>query len=122
MHDSADARRINIGKLAADAGYDLEDAHRLGRLDMGINTLIPPLAGRPRKDGGAPSGRWRRLMSKLLGTKKGRRTSGYSQRWQNETANSMMKRNACSALRARSDKARGRELALRVLTHNLGLL
>jgi hypothetical protein len=115
-------RRVNVGKLAADAGYDSEQAHRLGRLDMGIKTLIPPLIGRRRKDGGPPSGRWRRLMSKLLGTKKGRRKIGYTQRWQSETVNSMMKRNAGSALRARSDGARSRELALRVLTHNLGLL
>jgi hypothetical protein len=115
-------RRIGINKLAADAGYDSEDAHRLARQDMRIKTLIPPLIGRPRKDGGPPGGRWRRVMSKLLGTKAGRRKSGYSQRWQSETANSMMKRNAGSALRARSDQSRSREFALRVLTHNLGLL
>jgi Transposase DDE domain len=114
-------RRINLGKVAADAGYDSEPAHRLARQDMGIKSLIPPLTGRPRKDGGPPGGRWRGLMARLLGTTKRRRKIGYTQRWQSETVNSMMKRNAGSALRARSDPARSRELGLRVLTHNLGL-
>lgn len=115
-------RRINIHKLPADAGYDGEKNHELARQDMGIQTLIPPLIGRPRKDGSRPGGRWRRVMSILLGTKKRRRKSGYTQRWQVETVNSMMKRNQGSALRARHDESRDRELALRVLTHNLGLL
>lgn len=115
-------RRANVRKLAADAGYDAEAIHELARRDMGVKTLIPPRIGRPRKDGGPPGGRWRRVMSILLGTKKRRRQSGYTQRWQSETVNSMMKRNQGSALRARSDPSRNREFALRVLTHNLGLL
>jgi hypothetical protein len=115
-------RRANVRKLAADAGYDGEASHEVGRQDMGVKTLIPPEIGRPRKDGGPPGGRWRRVMSILLGTKKRRRKIGYTQRWQSETVNSMMKRNQGSALRARSEPARNRELALRVLTHNLGLL
>jgi hypothetical protein len=115
-------RRANVRKLAADAGYDAEASHEVGRQDMGVKTLIPPEIGRPRKNGGPPGGHWRRLMSILLGTKKRRRKSGYTQRWQGETVNSMMKRNQGSALRARSDPSRNRELGLRVLTHNLGLL
>jgi len=115
-------RRANVRKLAADAGYDSESNHQLARLDMKVKTLIPALIGRRRKDGGPPGGRWRRVMAELLRTKRGRRKSGYSQRWQSETVNSMMKRNAGSALRARSDRARNREFALRVLTHNLGVL
>ena len=115
-------RRADVRRVAADAGYDSESNHQLARSDLNVKTLIPALIGRRRKDGGPPSGRWRRVMSQLLRTKRRRRKSGYSQRWQSETVNSMMKRNAGSALRARSDRARNREFALRVLTHNLGLL
>ena len=115
-------RRADVGKLVADAGYDSERAHQLARSDMGIKTLIPPLSGRPRRDGRPPGGRWRRVMSILLGTKQRRRKSGYTQRWQSETVNSMMKRNQGSALRARTDRSRNREFALRVLTHDLGIL
>lgn len=115
-------RRADVRKVLADAGYDSEKAHELARRDMGVRTLIPPWSGRPRKDGGPPGGRWRRVMGRLLGTKRGRRKSGYTQRWQSETVNSMMKRNQGSALRARSNPARRRELALRVLTHDLSLL
>lgn len=115
-------RRANVRKCVADAGYDAEASHELGRRDMNVKTLIPPGSGRPRKDGGPPGGRWRRVMSILLRTKKRRRQSGYTQRWQCETVNSMMKRNQGSALRARSDPSRNREFALRVLTHNLSLL
>jgi Transposase DDE domain len=115
-------RRAGVRRLVADAGYDSEDHHDMARRDMGVKTFIPPLIGRPRKDGKPPGGRWRRVMARLLRTKRGRRKTGYTQRWQSETANSMMKRNAGSALRARSDAARNREFALRVLTHNLGIL
>jgi hypothetical protein len=115
-------RRADVRKLVADAGYDSEAAHELARSDMGIKTLIPPWSGRPRQDGRRPGGRWRRVMSILLGTKRRRRHSGYTQRWQSETVNSMMKRNQGSALRARTNPSRSRELALRVLTHNLGIL
>ena len=114
-------RRATVRKLAADAGYDSEPNHQLARSDMNVKTLIPALIGRRRKDGGPPSGRWRAVMAKLLRTKRGRRKSGYSQRWQSETVNSMMKRNAGSALRAQRS-SRNREFALRVLTHDLGIL
>ena len=111
-----------IKKLAADAGYDAEWVHELGRREFGVVTLIPPLSGRPRKRGVAPPTRWRRLMYRLLRTKRSRRKSGYTQRWQIETVNSMIKRNQGSALRARTHHTRNRELSLRVLTHNLALL
>jgi hypothetical protein len=77
-------RRANLRTLAADAGYDSESNHQLARSDMNVKTLIPALIGRRRNDGGPPSGRWRRVMAGLLGTKGGRRKSGYSQRWQTE--------------------------------------
>ncbi len=46
----------------------------------------------------------------------------YNQRWHAESAFSQHKRRLGSALTARRDDAQGRELALRVVTHNLMLL
>lgn len=108
-------------KAALDAGYDSEPNHQLGR-GMGVITLIPPDAGRPRKDGGPPSGRWRRHMKKMLGTQASRKRCGYTQRWQSETTNSMMKRNLGSALAGKTAHSRKRDLALKVLTHDLMVL
>ena len=50
------------------------------------------------------------------------RRCGYTQRWQVETVNSMIKRNLGSALRARSARGREMEMILRGITHNLMLL
>jgi hypothetical protein len=109
-------------KVVADAGYDGERTHELARRDMGLVTLIPPSLGRPRKDGGPPAGRWRRVMDRLLRTKRSRKRSGYTKRWQIETANSMMKRNQGSALAGKTAWSRRRDMLLRVLTHNVMVL
>ena len=109
-------------KVACDAGYDSEDNHVLARRDMGLVSLIPPESGRPRKDGGPPSGRWRRHMKKLLVTPESRRRSGYTHRWQGETVHSMMKRNLGSALSGKTAWSRKRDIALRAITHNLMVL
>jgi hypothetical protein len=105
-----------------DAGYDSEPAHELAREELGVRTIIPPEAGRPRNDGGPPGGRWRRHMARLLATKASRRRCGYTQRSQSETVHSMIKRNLGSALRGRSAWSRKRDLALKVLTHNVMIL
>jgi hypothetical protein len=109
-------------KVAADAGYDSEANHRTARHDMGLPTLIPPEIGRPPKGGGPPGGRWRRHMKRVLRTKAGRKSSGYTQRWQAETVNSMMKRNLSSALRGKTAWSRGRDLRLKTLTHDAMIL
>jgi hypothetical protein len=109
-------------KVAGDAGYDSEAHHELARRDMGLVTLIPPEIGRPRKDGGPPGGRWRRRMNKALGTKDGRKRSGYTSRWQIETVNSMMKRNLGSALAGKSAWSRKRDMLLKTITHDLMVL
>jgi Transposase DDE domain len=109
-------------KVACDAGYDSEANHELARADMGLVTLIPPDIGRPRKDGGPPNGRWRRRMKSLLGTKEGRKRSGYTSRWQVETVNSMMKRNLGSALAGKSAWSRKRDMLLKTVTHDLMVL
>ena len=77
----------------------------------GIRTLIPAERGRPSDK--PPAGRWRRRMRQRFDKKK------YGQRWQVETANSMIKRLLGSALRARGYWSQCREIILRVITHNV---
>jgi hypothetical protein len=104
--------------VVADAGYDSEDNHRIARRDMRVRSIIPPKAGRPTsKPPGEPM---RRNMYYRFKRRADART--YGQRWQSETANSMIKRNLGSALRARTAVCRRHELLLRVLTHNIMLL
>lgn len=110
-------RRAPVRTVVADAGYDSEAAHRLARLDMGLESIIPPWAGRPTRK--APPTRFRGEMAELFA---GEATpEPYGQRWQAETVNSMMKRNYGSALRAATPERREREMMLKVLTHNLAL-
>jgi hypothetical protein len=106
-------------KVTADAGYDSEDNHAIAREDMGLVSLIPPDSGRPPKDGGPPGGRWRRHMKGLLKTRESRKRCGYTQRWQVETVNSMMKRNLGSELRGKTADTRKQDLRLKTLVHDL---
>ena len=105
----------------ADAGFDSEPNHEIARRDMGLRSIIPPDNGRPSKKGTPPGGRWRRHMKKLLHTKRSRRRCGYTQRWQSETTNSMVKRNLGAALRARTPRRREREMLLRAVVHDVML-
>jgi hypothetical protein len=61
-------------------------------------------------------------MKRLLGTKEGRKRSGYTRRWQAETVNSMMKRNLGSALAGKSPWSRKRDMLLKTITHDLMVL
>jgi Transposase DDE domain len=105
--------RIRFTSLAADAGYDAEHTHVYGR-SRGVRTLIPPLIGRPTNK--PPAGYWRRTMLRILPR------SNYTQRWQSETVNSMLKRLLGSALRARTYWSQCREIVLRALTLNIMIL
>lgn len=107
-----------VACVVADAGYDSEDNLRLARLDLGLRVAIPPKAGRPTDK--PPSGPERRRM--LARFRRGADRAVYGQRWQAETAYSMLKRNLGSALRARTAVGRRHELLLRVITHNIMLL
>ncbi|HTL29383.1 MAG TPA: transposase [Tepidisphaeraceae bacterium] len=102
-----------------DAGYDSEENHRLARNDLGLRSIIPPLIGRPTQK---PPTYWRRHMKRLLRTKRSRQRCGYTQRWQGETALSMMKRNLGSELAGRTANSRKRDMLLRVLTHNVMII
>jgi hypothetical protein len=108
-----------LGTLLGDLGYEAEYFHRFCREQRGIRSIIPTRdRGRPRADGQPRPvrGRYRQLMKfhfpKVL----------YGQRWQGETIFSMLKRNYGSALRARGFHSQNREIRLRILTHDLGIL
>jgi hypothetical protein len=108
-----------LGALLGDPGYEAEGFHRFCREQWGIRSIIPTTErGRPRADGQprAVRGRYRKLMKSHFPQVL------YGQRWQAETLLSMLKRNLGSALRARSYHSQNREIRLRVLTHNLGIL
>ena len=107
-------RRVPIDILLADAGYDSERAHVFARETYGVRAIIPAKRGRPSRK--LPSTPYRRRMAQHFD----KRT--YGQRWQIETAFSMIKRCLGSALRARSYGAQCRETMLRAITHNVMIL
>ena len=53
-------------------------------------------------------------MSRRLRTKRGRRKSGYTQRWQVETVMSMIKRNLGEELSGQTHHSRNRQMRLLV--------
>ena len=106
--------RVRMETLLADAGYDAEWVHEVVRHDLGIRSLIPPKIGRPTDK--APTGYYRRLMAQRL------HLTSYGQRWQVETAFSMIKRRLGSAVNARSYWSQCRALMLKVLAHNVLIL
>jgi len=112
-------RGVTLLKLLADAGFDSEPNHKLCRDDHGIRSVMPATHGRPPKGGKPLSGYWRRRMKTRLRNKRGRKRCGYTQRWQVETVMSMIKRNLGEELRGRSHHARGREMRLLAIVHNI---
>ena len=125
MHDLPDLlgglpRGLTVLKLLVDAGFDSENNHRYLREEHGIISVIPATIGRPTTK--PPAGPWRRWMRTLLRTKRKRRRCGYTQRWQVETVNSMIKRNLRDELFSRSYHAQAREMRLLALTHNIMIL
>ncbi|MCX5658626.1 MAG: transposase, partial [Planctomycetota bacterium] len=110
---------VTIQTLLADAGYDSEPNHKYLREEHGIRSVIPAKHGRPRKDGGPPSGRWRAVMHHLLRTKRKRKRSGYTQRWQVETVMSMIKRNQGEELSGEGYHSRNRQMRMLAVVHNI---
>jgi hypothetical protein len=104
---------VTIATILADAGYDGEHAHHFARDGCGVRSIIPAAIGRPTDK--LPSGTYRRLMRLLFDFR-------YGQRWQVETVVSMIKRRLGAYVLGRSDAARGREIMLKVLTHNIMIL
>ena len=106
--------RARLASLLADAGYDAEWAHEVARHDLGIRSIIRPKSGRPTDK--APTRYSRRLMSQRL------HQTCYGQRWQTETAFSMIKRRLGSAVNARSYGSQCRALMLKAVAHNILIL
>lgn len=102
-----------IKTVMADAGYDSQANHDCLRQDHGVQSIIPPLIGRPTKK--RLKGPTRELMRSRWARYKGK----YGQRWQVETTNSMIKRNLGDELSAVGYHAQCRQLRLLVLTHNV---
>ncbi len=109
-------------QLLADAGFDSESNHQLCRAEHGILSLMPAKHGRPAKGSKPPAGHWRKRMRWLLRTKRGRKRSGYTQRWQVETAVSMIKRNLGDELTGLCFWSRCRQMRLRTIVHNIMIL
>jgi Transposase DDE domain len=107
---------IRPQRVVADAGYDSEPNHRYARDLHGILSFMPATLGRPTTK--LPSGRHRRRMKQRLNKSYG----GYGQRWQGETAISMIKRRSAVAVYARTYWSQSRELWLLALTHNVMIL
>jgi hypothetical protein len=115
-------RGVTLLQLLADAGFDSEPNHKLCRDDHGIRSVVPAKHGRPSKGGKPPAGYWRRRMRRLLRTKRGRKRSGYTQRWQVETVMSMIKRNLGDELAAAEYWSQCREMRWLVIVHNIMIL
>ena len=111
---------LALDAALADAGYDAEHNHRLcregsGHAPNGLRRSV--IALNPRNTGRRwPKTPYRRAMRRRFPR------DLYHQRWHAESGFSQHKRRLGSALTARSTAAQRRELALRVLTHNLMLL
>lgn len=108
---------IKVEKLLGDAGFDGEPNHKLCRDENGIRSFFPPTMGRPTSK--PPAGYWRRKMKAYF---KNPDKHHYGQRWQVETAFSMMKRCFGSALSATKHHNRLRQLYLLAITHNVAIL
>jgi transposase len=103
-----------IEQVLADAGYDSESNHRFVRDTNNIKCTIPPKHGRPTTK--PFLGKYRRLMQQEF------ENEIYGQRWQVETVFSMIKRNQGDALLSKTYWAQNREMMLKVLTHNIGII
>jgi transposase len=106
---------VHVDTALGDAGYDAEHNHRLCREDLGVRQTVIRLN---RRNTGRrwPKTPYRRAMRRHFPK------ATYNQRWHAESGFSQHKRRLGSALTARGDHAQARELALRVLTHNLMIL
>ena len=109
------AALVALDTALADAGYDAEQNHRVCREELGLRRSV--IALNPRNTGRRwPKTPYRRAMRRHFPR------ALYRQRWHAESGFSQHKRRLGSALTARRDEAQGRDLVLRVVTHNLMLL
>ena len=102
---------VLFDQMLLDAGFDSEANHELLRERFQVESIIPPLAGRPTDQ--LPTGKWRWLMATDFDEE------AYGQRWQAETVMFMLKSRQGEALTARTHPARCQEMGLMAVTHNL---
>ena len=102
--------------VLADAGYDSEPNHRYARDEHQIRSFMPATLGRPTQK--LPTGRYRRQMKQRLTKTYGQ----YGQRWQVETAISMIKRRLATCINGRSYWSERRDVMLLAITYNLMLV
>ena len=81
-----------------------------------MKSTIPPKHGRPTLDSRPLKGKYRELMRTEFDKKI------YGQRWQVETVMSRIKRNQGDYLRSKTYWSQNREMMLRVLSHNIGII
>lgn len=103
-----------IERVAADGGYDSEANHRAAQELRGVQTIIPPNAG--RRTDKPPAGHYPRMMRDRFDSKR------YGQRWQSKTVFSMIKRSLGCELTARKPHTQTWDLRLMCVFHNLMIL
>lgn len=101
---------LPIDRLLADADYDSEPHHRWLREDCGIESIIPPIRGRP---GRPKPGTYRARLRHWFPRRK------YGLRWMAETVNSVIKRKFGDTLTARRPWQQIKQASLRGITYNL---
>ena len=103
--------RLRFTRLLADGGYDSEANHRWLREDLGIESIIPPVAGRPGR--GLARRPYRRQLQLAFPRK------AYGQRWKVETFISVVKRRFGGAVTARRYWQQVKQTLLRGIIYNL---
>ncbi len=103
--------RLRFTRLLADGGDDSEATHRGWREDLGIERIMPPVAGRPVR--GLTRHPYRRQLQLVFPHKV------YGQRWRVETCISVVKRRFGGAVTARRDWQQVQQTLLRGVTYTL---
>ncbi|MBA7644063.1 hypothetical protein ES703_51799 [subsurface metagenome] len=128
-------KQLTFARILADAGYDSEANHRLGREILGIPAPgEASVQGIPAPGEASVQGIHTIIALNARGFTKTPNTpyraemkrdfekETYNRRWQVESVFSRNKRLLGSALRNRTEVSRQRECLLRVLTHNLMII
>jgi hypothetical protein len=103
--------RLRFTRLLADGGGDAEANHRWLRENLGIESIIPPVAGRPAR--GLVRQPSRRQLQLAFPRK------AYGQRWKVATFISVVKRRFGGAVTARRSWPQVKQTRLRGITSNL---
>ena len=103
--------RLRFTRLLADGGYDSEANHRWLREDLGLESIIPPVTGRPSR--GVTTRPYRRQLQLAFPRQ------AYGQRWKVETFISVVKRRFGGAVTARRYWQQVKQTLLRGVTYNL---